>query len=153
MKLKDLRQKYNGLLQKFIRLFSLTSVAFVVTACYGVAPPYDIEEVLNVQGQVLGENDEPLASKQVIVKRENRWEQNRDTLLTQEDGTFQAQYKDGFFYADSIKFVVYDANGVYETDSLSFSTNDVVFEDEGMVNEHLYRLSYSLRADIRLKKK
>ena len=29
MKLKDLRQKYNGLLQKFIRLFSLSSVAFV----------------------------------------------------------------------------------------------------------------------------
>lgn len=152
MILKDFRQKYNGFLQKFIRIFSLSSIAFVVTACYGVAPPYDIEEVLNVQGQVLGENDEPLASKQVIVKRENRWEQNRDTLLTQEDGTFQAQYK-GFFYADSIKFVAYDADGVYETDSLSVSTNDVVFEDEGMVNDNLYRISYSLRADIRLKKK
>ena len=37
MKLKDLRQKYNNLLQRFIRLFSLSSVAFVLTACYGCA--------------------------------------------------------------------------------------------------------------------
>ena len=153
MKTNLLRQKCNNALQWFIRLFSLTSVAFVVTACYGVAPPYDIEEVLNVQGQVLGEDDEPLANKQVIVKCDTRWQQNRDTLLTQQDGSFQAQYKNAFFYEDSIKFVAYDANGVYETDSLSISTDDFVFEDEGMVNDNLYRVSYSLRADIQLKKK
>ena len=51
MKLKDLRQKYNGLLQKFIRLFSLSSVAFVLTACYG--SPY---AEYDVEGYVYDEN-------------------------------------------------------------------------------------------------
>ena len=43
MKLKVLRQKYNDLLQRFIRLFSLSSVAFVFTAYYGC--PYSEYEV------------------------------------------------------------------------------------------------------------
>lgn len=35
MKVKELRQKYNGLLEKLIRLFTLSGVMFTVTACYG----------------------------------------------------------------------------------------------------------------------
>ena len=63
MKLKDFRQKYNGLLQKFIRIFSLSSVAFVLTACYGC--PY---AEYDVEGQVTNENYEPLEDMQVVVK-------------------------------------------------------------------------------------
>ena len=51
MKLNLLRQKCNNLLQRFIRLFSLTSVAFVVTACYG--SPY---AEYDVEGYVYDEN-------------------------------------------------------------------------------------------------
>ena len=52
----NLRQKYNSLLQRFIRLFSLTSVAFVVTACYGSPyAEYEVEgEVCNEEGKMLG---------------------------------------------------------------------------------------------------
>ena len=54
MKLKDLRQKYNGLLEKLIRLFTLSGVMFTVTACYGVAP-FDTEEkdIVDVKGQIM----------------------------------------------------------------------------------------------------
>ena len=61
MKLKDLRQKYNGLLQKFIRLFSLSGVAFVLTACYGC--PY---AEYDVEGRVYDENGNPLENMQAI---------------------------------------------------------------------------------------
>ena len=59
----NLRQKYNSLLQRFIRLFSLTSVAFVVTACYG--SPYAEYEV---EGKVYNEEGEPLDDMQVVVR-------------------------------------------------------------------------------------
>ena len=62
MKLKDLRQNYNNLLQRFIRLFSLSSVAFVLTACYGC--PYSEYEV---QGEVYDEDGNPLQCMQVVV--------------------------------------------------------------------------------------
>ena len=63
MKLKDIRQKYNGLLQKFIRLFSLSSVAFVLTACYGC--PY---AEYDVEGYVYDENGNMLENMQVVVR-------------------------------------------------------------------------------------
>ena len=47
----NFRQKYNNLLQRFIRLFSLSSVAFVLTACYGC--PY---AEYDVEGYVYDEN-------------------------------------------------------------------------------------------------
>ena len=49
MKIRALRQKYNGLLEKLLRLFTLSGIMFAVTACYGVAP-YDYRGYVDVDG-------------------------------------------------------------------------------------------------------
>ena len=55
MKIKALRQKYNGLLEKLLRLFTLSGIMFAVTACYGVAP-YDYRGYVDVDGDVLDDD-------------------------------------------------------------------------------------------------
>ena len=85
MKLKDFRQKYNGILQKFIRLFSLSSVAFVLTACYGC--PY---AEYDVEGYVYDENGNMLENMQVVVRTfDSQWDYP-DTVYTNADGQYRA---------------------------------------------------------------
>lgn len=83
MKLKDLRQKYNGLLEKLIRLFTLSGVMFTVTACYGVAP-FDTEEkdIVDVKGQIMDEDNLPLESIQVVIQSGHEGHQHSDTVYT-----------------------------------------------------------------------
>ena len=85
MKLKDFRQKYNGLLQKFIRLFSLSGVAFVLTACYGC--PY---AEYDVEGYVYDENGNMLENMQVVVRTFDQEWDYPDTVYTNADGHYRA---------------------------------------------------------------
>ena len=83
-----LRKKCNNLLQRFIRLFSLTSVAFVVTACYGT-PHVEYE----VEGQIYGEDNEPLKSMQVVVRTFNDYSYAwPDTVQNYKCGSYRATY-------------------------------------------------------------
>ena len=152
MKLKKLRQKYNGLLEKFMRLFTLSGIAFVVTACYGT-PPINHEEYLDVQGQVLDENDEPLESIQVVVKSQNDNRYNTDTIYTSKDGHFHGQYPLPTFYSDTIEIVAHDTAGVYASDSVRVPYHNVEFGGH-KENEHdSFSTYYTLEADLQLKKK
>lgn len=152
MKTNLFRQKYNNLLQRFIRLFSLSSVAFVVTACYGPAP-FEYEGYVDVEGQVLDETNQPLNAIQVIVKSEHQHHGFCDTIYTNEDGEFSRQYLENqVLYADSIEIVAHDTAKVYASDTVRVSTNQAEhkrFEEIGDVQKHYL----SLRADFQLKKK
>ena len=106
MKLKDFRQKYNGLLQKFIRLFSLSSVAFVLTACYGC--PY---AEYDVEGRVYDENGNPLEDMQVVVRTyDSSWDYP-DTLYTNEDGCYRVVHGITSQGGDCIEVIVNDTAG------------------------------------------
>ena len=152
MKLKDFRQKYNHLLQRFIRLFSLSSVAFVVTACYGPAP-YDYEGYVDIEGQVLDENNQPLESIQVILRNDDENNRFCDTIYTDTDGAFAKQYFEyQVAFSDSIDMVAHDTTGVYASDSVRVSTNQI--EHKGFnVNGNVQKHYLSLYTDIQLKKK
>ena len=73
----NFRQKYNNLLQRFIRLFSLSSVAFVLTACYGC--PY---AEYDVEGYVYDENGNMLENMQVVVRTFDQEWDYPDTVYT-----------------------------------------------------------------------
>ena len=150
MKLKDLRQKYNSLLQKCIRVFSLTGVAFVVTACYGVAPPVsDYEDYVDVNGQVLGENDEPLESIQVVVKAKDAYCEHSDTVYTSEKGNYRLRYTGNCMLAmDEIEIIANDTTHVYASDTTKIAISDI----EAQPHEKL-SCSYSVELDVQLKRK
>lgn len=152
MKLNDFRQQYNNLLQRFIRLFSLTSVAFVVTACYGPAP-YDYEEYVDIEGHVLDESNQPLESIQVILRNDDEHYRFCDTVYTNEDGAFTKQYRDrNVIFSDSIDILAHDTTNIYASDSVRVSTNQIVherFEEVDDVQKHYL----SLITDLQLKKK
>ncbi len=152
MNLKDFRQKYNSLLQKFIRLFSLSSVAFVVTACYGPAP-FDYEGYVDIEGRVLDEGNQPLESIQVILRNEDEHYGFSDTIYTNESGEFSKQYIEYHVaFSDSIDIVAHDTTDVYAADSVRVSTNQIEFqriEDLGDVQKQYF----SLNTELQLKKK
>ena len=142
MQLKDFRQKYNGLLQKFIRLFSLSSVAFVLTACYGC--PY---AEYDVEGRVYDENGNPLEDMQVVVRTyDSSWDYP-DTLYTNEDGCYRVVHGITSQGGDCIEVIVNDTAGVYESDSRHIPSGKMKVEDKDSWN-----VSYSMRADFKLNK-
>lgn len=143
MKLKDFRQKYNGLLQKFIRLFSLSSVAFVLTACYGC--PY---AEYDVEGRVYDENGNPLENMQVIVSTYDRNWDYPDTLYTNPEGHYRVVHGITSQGGDCIEVIVNDTAGVYESDSRHIPSGKMKVEDKDSWN-----VSYSMRADFKLNKK
>ena len=144
MKLKDLRQKYNGLLQKFIRLFSLTSVAFVVTACYG--SPYAEYEV---EGQVYDEDCKPLEKMQVVVRTFDDYSYEwPDTVYTDAAGYYHVNYGIPSFGGDCMEVIVHDPNGEYESDSVHISSGKMTVEAEDS-----WSARYSMKANFQLKKK
>ena len=143
MKLKDLRQKYNGILQKFIRLFSLSGVAFVLTACYGC--PY---AEYDVEGQVYGENNEPLENIQVVVRTYDQEWDYPDTIYTNADGYYRAIHSLTSTGGDCMEVIVNDTAGVYESDSRHISSGKMTVEDKDSWN-----VRYSMRADFKLNKK
>ena len=143
MKLKDFRQKYNDLLQRFIRLFSLSGVAFVLTACYGCPyAEYDIE------GYVYDENGNMLENMQVIVGTYDRDWRSPDTVYTNKDGHYHAVHSLTSTGGDCIEVIVNDTAGVYESDSRHISSGKMTVEDKDSWN-----VKYSMRADFRLNKK
>ena len=143
MKLKDLRQKYNGLLQKFIRLFSLSGVAFVLTACYGC--PY---AEYDVEGRIYDENGNPLENMQVVVRTyDSDWDYP-DTVYTNADGRYRVVHSLTSTGGDCMEVIVNDTAGVYESDSRHISSGKMTVEDKDSWN-----VSYSMRADFRLDKK
>ena len=143
MKLKDFRQKYNGLLQKFIRLFSLSSVAFVLTACYGC--PY---AEYDVEGYVYDENGNMLENMQVVVRTFDQEWDYPDTVYTNADGHYRKVHSLTSNGGDCIEVIVNDTAGVYESDSRHISSGKMKIEDKDSWN-----VSYSMRADFRLKTK
>lgn len=144
MKTFNLRQKYNNLLQRFIRLFSLSSVAFVLTACYGC--PYSEYEV---EGQVYGENSEPLEDMQVVVRTFNDLGYERpDTIYTDKAGYYHTDYGITSFGGDCIEVVVHDPDGVYASDSVHIGSGKMKVEDQSSWSTY-----YSMRADFKLNKK
>ena len=143
MKTFNLRQKYNGLLQKFIRLFSLSGVAFVLTACYGC--PY---AEYDVEGQVYGENNEPLDNIQVVVGTYDRDWRSPDTVYTNVDGYYRAIHSLTSTGGDCIEVIVNDTAGVYDSDSRHISSGKMKVEDQDSWSSY-----YSARADFKLNKK
>ena len=143
MKLKDFRQKYNSLLQKFIRLFSLSGVAFVLTACYGC--PY---AEYDVEGRIYDENGNPLENMQVVVRTyDSDWDYP-DTVYTNADGRYRVVHSLTSTGGDCMEVIVNDTAGVYESDSRHISSGKMTVEDKDSWN-----VSYSMRADFRLDKK
>ena len=155
MKLKDLRQKYNGLLEKLIRLFTLSGVMFTVTACYGVAP-FETEEkdIVDVKGQILDEDNQPLESIQVVIQSGHDEHQHSDTVYTSEMGNYRARYRGNcLFLSDDITIIASDTSDVYAPDTVRVSSDDIVYERMEDVDGWTINTYYSLDADFQLKKK
>ena len=143
MKLNLLRQKCNNLLQRFIRLFSLTSVAFVVTACYG--SPY---AEYDVEGYVYDENGNMLENMQVVVRTFDAQWDYPDTVYTNQDGHYHAVHSLTSTGGDCMEVIVHDTTGVYASDSTHISSGKMTVEDQDSWSTY-----YSMRQDFRLKKK
>ena len=143
MKLNLLRQKCNNLLQRFIRLFSLTSVAFVVTACYG--SPY---AEYDVEGYVYDENGNMLENMQVVVRTFDAQWDYPDTVYTNQDGHYHAVHSLTSTGGDCMEVIVHDTAGVYASDSTHISSGKMTVEDQDS-----WSTFYSMRTDFKLKKK
>ena len=143
MKLKDFRQKYNSLLQKFIRLFSLSGVAFVLTACYGC--PY---AEYDVEGYVYDENGTMLENMQVIVRTYDASWDYPDTVYTNADGHYHAIHSLTSTGGDCMEVIVNDTAGVYDSDSRHISSGKMKVKDHDSWSTY-----YSMRADFKLSKK
>lgn len=143
MKLNLLRQKCNNLLQRFIRLFSLTSVAFVVTACYG--SPY---AEYDVEGYVYDENGNMLENMQVVVRTFDAQWDYPDTVYTNQDGHYHAVHSLTSTGGDCMEVIVHDTTGVYASDSTHISSGKMTVEDQDS-----WSTFYSMRSDFKLKKK
>ena len=143
MKLNLLRQKCNNLLQRFIRLFSLTSVAFVVTACYG--SPY---AEYDVEGYVYDENGNMLENMQVVVRTFDAQWDYPDTVYTNQDGHYHAVHSLTSTGGDCMEVIVHDTTGVYASDSTHISSGKMTVEDQDSWSTY-----YSMRSDFKLKKK
>lgn len=143
MKLNLLRQKCNNLLQRFIRLFSLTSVAFVVTACYG--SPY---AEYDVEGYVYDENGNMLENMQVVVRTFDAQWDYPDTVYTNQDGHYHAVHSLTSTGGDCMEVIVHDTTGVYASDSTHISSGKMKVEDQDS-----WSTFYSMRNDFKLKKK
>lgn len=143
MKLNLLRQKCNNLLQRFIRLFSLTSVAFVVTACYG--SPY---AEYDVEGYVYDENGNMLENMQVVVRTFDAQWDYPDTVYTNADGHYHAVHSLTSTGGDCMEVIVHDTAGVYASDSTHISSGKMTVEDQDS-----WSTFYSMRSDFKLKKK
>lgn len=143
MKLNLLRQKCNNLLQRFIRLFSLTSVAFVVTACYG--SPY---AEYDVEGYVYDENGNMLENMQVVVRTFDAQWDYPDTVYTNQDGHYHAVHSLTSTGGDCMEVIVHDTAGVYASDSTHISSGKMKVEDQDS-----WSTFYSMRNDFKLKKK
>ena len=143
MKLNLLRQKCNNLLQRFIRLFSLTSVAFVVTACYG--SPY---AEYDVEGYVYDENGNMLENMQVVVRTFDAQWDYPDTVYTNQDGHYHAVHSLTSTGGDCLEVIVHDTTGVYASDSTHISSGKMTVEDQDS-----WSTFYSMRSDFKLKKK
>ena len=143
MKLNLLRQKCNNLLQRFIRLFSLTSVAFVVTACYG--SPY---AEYDVEGYVYDENGNMLENMQVVVRTFDQEWDYPDTVYTNVDGHYHAVHSLTSTGGDCMEVIVHDTTGVYASDSTHISSGKMTVEDQDC-----WSTFYSMRNDFKLKKK
>jgi len=142
MKANNLRTKYNNLLQKFIRLFSLSSVAFVLTACYGC--PYT---EYDVEGQVYGEDSEPLENIQVVVRTFDSYDYP-DTIYTDKAGYYHVKHGMTSLGGDCIEVIAHDPKGVYASGSVHCSSGKMEVEDKDSWSTY-----YSLRANLQLKKK
>ena len=143
MKLNLLRQKCNNLLQRFIRLFSLTSVAFVVTACYG--SPYAEDDG---EGYVYDENGNMLENMQVVVRTFDAQWDYPDTVYTNADGHYHAVHSLTSTGGDCMEVIVHDTTGVYASDSTHISSGKMKVEDQDS-----WSTFYSMRNDFKLKKK
>ena len=139
----NFRQKYNNLLQRFIRLFSLSSVAFVLTACYGC--PY---AEYDVEGYVYDENGNMLENMQVVVRTYDRVWDYPDTVYTNEKGHYRVVHGMTTQGGDCIEVIVNDTAGVYESDSKHIASSKMTVEDQSSWN-----VKYSMRADFTLDKK
>ena len=143
MKLNLLRQKCNNLLQRFIRLFSLTSVAFVVTACYG--SPY---AEYDVEGYVYDENGNMLKNMQVVVRTFDAQWDYPDTVYTNADGHYHAVHSLTSTGGDCMEVIVHDTTGVYASDSTHISSGKMTVEDQDS-----WSTFYSMRSEYKKKKK
>ena len=155
MKLKDLRQKYNGLLEKLIRLFTLSGVMFTVTACYGVAP-FETEEkdIVDVKGQIMDEDNQPLESIQVVIQSGHDEHQHSDTVYTSEMGNYRARYRGNcLFLSDDITIIASDTSDVYAPDTVRVSPDEITYERMEDVDGWTVNTYYSLENDFQLKKK
>ena len=155
MSLKDFRQKYNGLLEKLIRLFTLSGVMFTVTACYGVAP-FEMEkkDIVDVKGQVLNEDNQQLESIQVVIQSGHDEHQHSDTVYTSEMGNYRARYRGNcLFLSDDITIIASDTSDVYAPDTVRVSSDDIVYERMEDVDGWTINTYYSLENDFQLKKK
>ena len=139
----NFRQKYNNLLQRFIRLFSLSSVAFVLTACYGC--PY---AEYDVEGYVYDENGNMLENMQVVVRTFDASWDYPDTVYTNADGHDRAVHSLTSSGGDCMEVIVHDTAGVYASDSTHISSGKMKVEDRDSWSTY-----YSMRSDFRLKKK
>lgn len=154
MKVKELRQKYNGLLEKLIRLFTLSGIMFAVTACYGVAP-YDYKGYVDVDGDVLDDDGEPLESIQVVIKTNHGclYCDHYDTLYTNEEGKYHVRYGIFDLFGQDVVFTANDTTNRYASDTVFVEEEQAELvkleeTDEGNVEEY-----YHLDVDFQLKKK
>lgn len=154
MKVKELRQKYNGLLEKLIRLFTLSGIMFAVTACYGVAP-YDYKGYVDVDGDVLDDDGEPLESIQVVIKTDHGclYCDHYDTLYTNEEGKYHVRYGIFDLFGQDVVFTANDTTNRYASDTVFVEEEQAELvkleeTDEGNVEEY-----YHLDVDFQLKKK
>lgn len=144
MKTNLFRQKYNNLLQRFIRLFSLSSVAFAVTACYGTMPIDDMA-AYKVTGQITNQQDQPLDSMQVHFYLDRSVA--TDYFYSDSTGEYHAELWT-WTEADTLLLVVSDPKKEYDS-----STTKIAVSDMELLPHEKLNCSYSAEVDFQLKKK
>ena len=143
MKTNTFRTKCNRLLERCMRLFTLSGIAFVVTACYGC--PY---AEYDVEGYVYDENGNMLENMQVVVRTFDQEWDYPDTVYTNADGHYHAVHSLTSTGDDCMEVIVHDTTGVYASDSTHISSGKMKVKDQDS-----WSTFYSMRTDFKLKKK
>lgn len=113
--------------------------------------PYAVYEVM---GSVTNEQKEPLDSMQVVVKNVGNYEHYdydptvTDTVYTNAAGEYHSDYELIAFGEDTLRVIVHDPKGVYQSDSV-----DVAPDEMQLVSDDGWNSKLDVEVDFNLKKK
>lgn len=136
------RLRFNGVITAILGLMGIT-----FTGCFAVKyGPVMLENTLDIDGEVINEQNEPLKSVQVIMRTHRLG--TIDSLHTNDAGKFNATYALLESGNDTLQIVINDTSNVYAPETLQIPFTDMELESESEWSK-----CYDLDIDIQLKKK